>query len=179
MNVTRAPRRRHIALVTALLVALVLALAGCGSSASSSASSASSGTASTTTSTKFAKTKFVLHAGLAFGAFHRYIYKPLQAGDFSQPLQHKATLVKAGIAGLYIVHELKLALADAQADPTLSKLVSPLTDLQSKLSSLVSGIKSGHPDVSGLTSANGAISSISSLASGAGQSIIQQIPAIL
>lgn len=178
MSVTRTQRRRRITLLTALLVALALVLAGCGSSSSSSASS-SGNASSSTSSTKFAKTKFVLHAGLAFGAFHRYIYTPLKAGDFNHPLEHKVTLVKAGLAGALVVHELKLALADAQADPTLSKLVSPLTDLQTKLSDLVSGIKSGHPDVSGLTSANGAISSINSLASSAGQTITQQIPSLL
>jgi hypothetical protein len=38
-----------------------------------------------TSNTKsFAKTKFVLHAGLAFGAFHRYLYKPYQAGTFNK-----------------------------------------------------------------------------------------------
>jgi len=35
-----------------------------------------------------AKTKFVLHAGLAFGAFHRYIYEPFRSGAFTSPLHH-------------------------------------------------------------------------------------------
>lgn len=30
-------------------------------------------------SVPFDKTKFVLHAGLAFGAFHRFIYAPYKA----------------------------------------------------------------------------------------------------
>jgi hypothetical protein len=36
-----------------------------------------------------------LHAGLAFGAFHPYIYKPFRAGWFSQPQAQKRALVKA------------------------------------------------------------------------------------
>ncbi|MEV7908560.1 hypothetical protein AB0P04_43915, partial [Streptomyces anulatus] len=31
---------------------------------------------------RFAKIRFALHAGLALGAFHRYIYKPLRSGGF-------------------------------------------------------------------------------------------------
>ena len=34
-----------------------------------------------------------LHAGLAFGAFHRWIYKPAKAGELSHPLEHKFTTV--------------------------------------------------------------------------------------
>ena len=55
-----------------------------------------------------AKTKFVLHAGLAFGAFHRYILEPYRAGAFRKgaPGRTKA-LVKAGAAGLFAYRELK------------------------------------------------------------------------
>lgn len=106
---------------TLLLVTLALAAAGCGSSSSSNSSSAAAAGTSGSTSTsstpnvgRLPTVKFVLHAGLAFGAFHRYIYKPFKAGDFSGGiLKHKLTLVKAGLAGLFAYHELKLALKDA------------------------------------------------------------------
>ncbi len=75
--------RRHLpGIVAAAAIVLALALAGCGSSASSSASTSTStspGTASS--SVALAKTKFVLHAGLAFGAFHHFIYSPLKAAS--------------------------------------------------------------------------------------------------
>ena len=58
----------------------------------------------------------MLHAGLAFGAFHRWIYKPAKAGDLSHPLEHKLTTVKAALAAAFVYHELKLALADAQVE---------------------------------------------------------------
>jgi hypothetical protein len=121
-------------LVTVCLVALVLAVAGCGSSSSStSAGGSGGGSASSTVTTPnvghLPTAKFVLHAGLAFGAFHRYIYKPFKAGEL-HGFSHKLTIIKAGLAGLFAYHELKLAIKDAQASPILSKLVAPVTCLQ-------------------------------------------------
>ena len=80
-------------------------------------------------------------AGLAFGAFHRWIYTPLKAGELSHPLSHKLTVVKAALAGGFTYHELKLALRAAQADPTLSKLTGPIAALQNKLSGVASGLQ--------------------------------------
>ena len=171
---------RRGAVLICVLAALGIALAGCGSSSSSSSSggaAAASTTSATTSSIGLAKTKFVLHAGLAFGAFHRWIYKPLKAGELQHPLSHKLTTIKAALAVGFIVHELKLALADAQADPTLSKLVAPITAIQSKFSGAVSGIKSGNVDTAGLNSVESAIGSLKSQASSAGQSITEQTPA--
>jgi hypothetical protein len=161
----------------AVLGVQALAGAGCGTSSSSSSPSSAAGTASSTSTTKFAKTKFVLHAGLAFGAFHRWIYKPAKAGTLRHPFEHPLTAAKAALAAAFVYHELKLALADAQADPTLSKLVAPVTALQDKLHALAGSVKSGGAsptDVSGLESA---ISSIKDQAAGAGQTITEQAPA--
>jgi hypothetical protein len=119
----------------------------------------------------------VLHAGLAFGAFHRWIYKPAKAGELSHPLQHKLTTVKAALAAGFVYHEVKLALADAQADPTLSKLVAPITDLQNKFKSLAGSVKSGGASDADVTGLDSAISSIKSQASSAGQTITEQTPA--
>ncbi|MBV9364741.1 MAG: hypothetical protein JOY89_10900 [Solirubrobacterales bacterium] len=180
-----------MALIAVLAVASLLSLASCGSSKSSStaasppatatgtASSASTTAAptSTTSTTKFAKTKFVLHAGLAFGAFHRWIYKPAKAGELTHPLQHKLTTVKAALAAAFVYHELKLALADAQADPTLSKLVAPVTDLQNKIRDLAGSVKSGGASPSDASSLDGLVSSIKDKAAGAGHPISEQTPA--
>jgi hypothetical protein len=177
------------ATLVALLVLAAFVSAGCGSSSSSSsASSTSSGSAASTqsaaTSTrstggvKLAKTKFVIHTGLAFGAFHRYIYKPFKAGTFTggNLTHNKAAVVKAGLAGLFAYHELKIALKDAQANPTLSKLVAPITALQAKLHSVGSGLKSGNVDPSAIESSNGDVTNLSSAASAAGQKITEAIP---
>ena len=76
--------------VAVLLVMVALATAGCGSSSSSTSSSAAGASSSASTSTsstpnvgRLPTAKFVLHAGLAFGAFHHWIYKPFKAGAFS------------------------------------------------------------------------------------------------
>jgi hypothetical protein len=175
-------------IVAVLLVAIALAATGCGSSSSKSSasgaaasptatSSTQAGTSSTTTTTRFAKTKFVLHAGLAFGAFHRWIYKPLKAGELTHPLSHKLTTVKAALAAAFTYHELKQALAAAQGDPTLSHLVAPITALQNKIQGLGSGLKSGHVDSAQIEDANGSIGSIHSSAAAAGQPITEQTPA--
>ena len=119
----------------------------------------------------FAKTKFVLHVGLAFGAFHRYLYKPLRAGVFGKPLSHKAALVKAALATAFIVHELKIANTDAQSSPILTKLVSPLTALHDKVSAMVAGLKAGHYDPAQINSAQSDVASIASQAGAAGAQV--------
>jgi hypothetical protein len=44
----------------------------------------------------------VLHAALAFGAFHRCIYKPFKEGEFrSGAPGRRRTFVKAGLAGAF------------------------------------------------------------------------------
>jgi hypothetical protein len=155
--------KQLIRVSTLLLLVATLALAGCGSSSSSSAAgSGSAGSTSSTPHITFAKTKFLIHAGLAFGAFHRYIYKPFRSGGFTPVLRHKAAIVKAGLAALFAYHEVKLALTDAQASPVLRKLVSPLTALQAKLSSLGGKLKQGQLDGSGINSANSTVNSVGS-----------------
>lgn len=148
------------------LIALALMIGGCGSSGSSASSGG--GSSPPPAHIHFAKTKFVFHAGLAFGAFHRYLYKPLRAGAFSSPLSHKVALVKAALATAFIVHELKIAFADAQSSPTLSKLVSPITAVKDKLASMVAGFKSGHYDPAQINSAQSGVKSIGAQSAGAG-----------
>jgi hypothetical protein len=165
--------------LSVLLVGLLLVgLVACGSSSKSSSQAQGTGTSATQTSgvgkTRFAKTKFVLHTGLAFGAFHRYIYKPFRSGGFSPPLRHKAALVKAGLAAVFAYHEIKIALMDARSSRLLSKLVSPLTALQAKLSSLGASLKRGKLDAGQINSANADVNSASALSAKAGQPIADQ-----
>jgi hypothetical protein len=170
---------RYPVSLVAVVSVLALSVTACGSSKTSATTSAAApaATATTTSTTHLAKTKFVLHAGLAFGAFHRWIYKPAKAGDLSHPLEHKLTTVKAALAAAFAYHELKLALADAQADPTLSKLVAPITDLQNKLHGLAGSVKSGGASPSDVSGLDSTISSIKSQSAAAGQPINEQTPA--
>ncbi len=173
---------RKIALAGMLTLLMAFA-AGCGSSSKSSSSSANgqspatsqSAPSSTTAPTHFAKTKFALHAGLAFGAFHRYIYKPFKQGAFSGGvLHHKAAVVKAALAAAFTYHEVKLALDDARSSRILSTLLSPLLALQTKLSSLRDGFKGGNLDPATIQSANADTTTISAESSRKGQPIQDQ-----
>jgi hypothetical protein len=164
----------------AIIAVLAVSLAGCGSSGSSSSASgagAAAAAGSSTSTTHFAKTKFVLHAGLAFGAFHRWIYKPAKSGELAHPFRHPLVAAKAALAAAFTYHELKLALAAAQADPTLSKLVAPITALQNKLHGVESSVKSGGTSASDASSLDGAVSSIKSQSAADGQPIAEQAPA--
>ena len=69
--------RRAIAV---LLIVSALAIAGCGTKQVTVTGANGQTTTETVKNIHFANTKFVLHMGLAFGAFHRYIYKPLRYG---------------------------------------------------------------------------------------------------
>jgi hypothetical protein len=160
-------------LIVALLVS-VLALGVASSVAMGSTTrQASVGAAegpSLASSCFLAKTKFVLHAGLAFGAFHRYIYKPYKAHAFTGP-DKVETIAKAAVAGAFVYHEVKIALQDAKCSKTLSVVVSPLTALGTGFAGLVAKLKGGSVDGAGLASLGKGVDSIGSLASGSGAPI--------
>jgi hypothetical protein len=167
------------------VVAIALVGAACGSSKHNTTTSAPAATTQATTtpgatgttgSTHFAKTKFALHAGLAFGAFHRWIYKPYKAGVFHHPTQHKAAMVKAGLAAAFAYHEVRLALDDARSSKILSAALAPLLTLQTKLSSLANSFNSGHLDTATIESAKSDSDSISSVGAAAGQPVHQLPP---
>ncbi len=164
----------HIRLVvtTGLVVLMLAFAAGCGSSGSSTTSASSQSNGSTV---HFAKTKFVLHAGLAFGAFHRYIYKTFKEGKFSGGLfHHKLATLKAALAAAFAYHEVKLALEDARHSKILSTILSPLLAFQTKLNQLHDGLRGGNADASTIQSANSDTSTISAGSARAGQPIQDQ-----
>lgn len=163
--------RATVTWLAILLTAVVIA--GCGGGANSG--TAGGGATSSTSTTHLAKTKFVLHAGLAFGAFHRYIYKPYKEGKFSGGLlHHKLTTLKAALAAAFAYHEVKLALQDARASKLLSRALGPLLALQTKLAALATGLKHGSVDTSAITSANAEAGQTSQAGSKAGQPITDQ-----
>jgi len=172
--------------IVAVLLALSLLLTACGGKSSTAtgttsgggssqtqASTAPQGQASTGTAAagtqcpssntkNFAKSRFVLHTGEAFGAFHRYLYKPYKAGSFHKgsPGRLKA-FVKAGAAALFIKRQVRLATEDVKANPTLCKAVAaPLAKVGDTISGAVSKLKGG--DASGITDANTSIDGIKS-----------------
>jgi hypothetical protein len=180
---------RRTLLFLVLLLSSALVMGGCGkstpsqgaappavSTSTSAQSSATSGTQAAATcptanTVPLAKTKFVVHTGLAFGAFHRYLYKPLKAGAFHKgaPGRIKA-FVKAALAAAFIQHEVRLAIADVRASPALCKvLIAPLTALETQVSGAVERLKAG--DTSGVEQLNGVVGSLEGIAARNGVSI--------
>lgn len=182
-------RRALAGLLAAMLVATVLvAYQGRSSAATPSAGVSAAtltaaggsggngvepGTCPAHNTTSFAKTKFLLHSGLAFGAFHRYIYKPFRAGTFSSGGGHVKRLLafgKAGAAGLFIVHEVRLAAQDAQANPTLCRAIAaPLRSFYNHVRNI--GTLLRHGDTSAVTSAEKSLSSATSISGSHGLAI--------
>jgi hypothetical protein len=126
-----------------------------------------SATACPTSNTKsFAKTRFVANAALAGGAFKRYIYTPAKDGKFAKGASGRVTaLIKAAAAGAFVINRLDAAKSDAEANPTLCRLiVTPLQNLKSSITGLVGKSKTGS--LSG-TDVNGASSQLENFRSAA------------
>lgn len=174
---------RPARVLAALVIALMVLVTGCGaktalppgqgpgsSSAESSLPPDPTGSGAdaapidtscpTSNTTPFAKTKFVAHLALGFGAFHRYLYKPFRAGTFSKGAKGRiAAFVKAGLAALFIKREIRLATVDVKANPTLCHAIAaPLGQLGDTLHAAVDKLKGG--DASGITNASTLVSSI-------------------
>jgi putative FmdB family regulatory protein len=87
---------RHPVSPVAAVCVLALAAAGCGSSNwPSSSAAAATASRSTTSTTHLAKTKFALHAGLAFGAFHHLSKLVAPITDLENKLHGLAGSVKS------------------------------------------------------------------------------------
>lgn len=167
-------RIRYSVTVLVAVLALVL-VTSCGGSSSSSSPSANGSTVSASddpeldgtcptdgNSRAFAKTRFALHAGLALGAFHRYIYKPLKNGGFREGAdKRKRTFAKAAIAGVFVVHEVKVANGFAQANPTLCAAGQRLS---TTFSTLTDKLRNGTATEADINSAETAFTGLSQTA---------------
>jgi hypothetical protein len=172
--------KRLLTLVMSLTLVVFLA-AGCKSSSTGAAGSGATATAGASVAptscpseaTGFAKTKFVAHAALGFGAFHRYIYKPYRAGTFRSGAHGRLlAFIKAALAALFIKREVRLASAAAQKSPALCKhIVAPLRTVSETVQAAVTKLKSG--DTSGVGTVESAISQVKSQASSRGASITE------
>jgi hypothetical protein len=183
----RRPGLRWRAATRAVEVILAsTAIVGCGPSpgpeASSAAATGGSSAAATTEeaeagcrqvgSVSFDKTKFVLHAGLAFGAFHHFISQPLQAGALPGP----GPLAKAGPAAVFTAHELKLAKVVAESSPTLCHLAVPFDEAAMGLSGLAAKIKDGSVNPRKVAKLDGKINALQGGAAAGGAPAPDQVP---
>jgi hypothetical protein len=160
-------------LLAVLLVIGLLAGVGCGSKTVTDTSPNGQVTTSTVPDVKFPKTKFLLHSGFAFGAFHRYILNPYQAHKFDKGANgRKRAFVKAGVAGLFGYHELKQARdAALSSDVLRRKVIAPLDTLLAKLKDLAAAMKGGNLNPAALLSAGSALDAFKSASAGAGADI--------
>ena len=174
-------RRARVLLIGIVLVGLV-SVAGCGPTSSSSAAASPSASATAVAvagaacqqvgSVTFDKTKFVLHAGLAFGAFHHFIYKPYKAGS----LHGFGALAKAGLAGLFTVHELKVAKADAESSPTLCHLAAPFDKAGAAITAAISNIKGGKESSQDMENLDNDVNTVQNGAQADGVPAPDQVP---
>jgi hypothetical protein len=169
---TTAVSRRAVRVVTLVLIVGAVALAGCGTKTVSTTNANGQVSTQTVPNVHFAKTKFVLHMGLAFGAIHRYIYKPLRNGALRRGAPGRVkVLLKGAAAAVFAVHELKIARGDALSSNLLRPLANKIDGLGSKLSALVSGLKSGSVSPAAILSSSGAANALGSASSGLGVGI--------
>jgi hypothetical protein len=127
------------------------------------------------------KTRFLLHAGAAYFAFHHWIYKPYKAHAFASGASGRTkAIIKAGIAALFAVHELKKAynIAKSSHSATLHVLVSPISKFMAALQAVGSKFKSNPNSYSdaAVNSLNSDAGSLSSAASKGGTNI-KDVPA--
>ncbi|MEU2714822.1 hypothetical protein [Streptomyces sp. NPDC007205] len=124
---------------------------------------------------KFAKTRFVIDAGLAAGATYQWIVKPWKAGTFKKGAKGRRTaLVKAGLAGAFAYNRLKAARKNAQGDPALAKALAPLGAGIDALKNLPSKLRKGDTDAA--SSFNDVIGNVKHAGASAGAPVKDQVP---
>ena len=109
-------------------------------------------------------------AALAGGAFKRYIYTPAKDGKFAKGASGRVkALVKAGVAGAFVINRLDAAKSAAEANPTLCKLiVAPLENLKSSVTGLISKSKSGNISAGDVSDTSGLLENFRSAATQGG-----------
>jgi len=177
-----AARRRvnaRAGLVALPLAAMLMTAApACSSNTSNSASGGSSPTSSAQ-AVKFAKTRFAANVALAGGAAYQWIYKPFKAGTFKKGAHGRTgALIKGGLAGLFTYNRLHAALNDAKGDPTLSKLVAPLTKSVDDLKAAGSKLRHGDASAADMSSFTNTINQVKGAASKDGVSIKDKVPSL-
>lgn len=117
------------------------------------------------------KTRFLLHVGAAYYAFHHFVWARYKSHQLD--LHHKANLIKAGLALLFAYHELKVAygIATKSNSKLLHALVSPLAAFMDRAQSVGTELKAGHFNPSNLQDVNQAAGTLQSQATSNGLNI--------
>ena len=126
----------------------------------------------------FDKTRFVIHLGIAYFAFHHWVWLPYKAGMYDNGAPHRiSTTVKGGIALLFAVHEVQVAdkIAKTSNDPLLQKLDGALTGLSTQFATIGAKLKAGNFDPKDIEALNGAATGVGAQAA-ADHAIIKDVP---
>jgi hypothetical protein len=124
------------------------------------------------------KTRFVAHLGVAYFCFHHWVLRPYQSGAFGDGAPHRiASLVKAGAAMLFAVHEVKVAdkIAKESNDPLLQKLDAELALLTTQFNLIGTKFKNGNFDPKDIQSLTNSTTALSTHAA-ADNAIIKDVP---
>jgi hypothetical protein len=84
-------------------------------------------------------------------------------------------MVKAAVAGVFVVNRLNAAKVNAQSDPLLCKLtIGPITKLTSSIQGLVGKAKTGRLNPADVAGSSSALDQFKSASSGAGAPVKDQ-----
>jgi hypothetical protein len=122
----------------------------------------------------FDKTRFLLHMGAAFYAFHHFVWARYKSGGFAKGARGRTgNFVKAALALLFAYHEVKVAdgIANSSHSAILHALAAPLNNLLSLFNTDAGKLKQGNYNPSDITNLNKAVNGVGSQASSGGYAI--------
>lgn len=125
------------------------------------------------------KTRFVAHMGLAYYAFHHFVWTAYKKGEFNKGAPHRVTnLVKAALALIFAYHEASVAygIAEKSNSKTLHLLVSPIKAMMNAFHSVAGRWKQGNFQTSDGTSLYNSVSNLTKAAMKSGVGAIPDIP---
>lgn len=129
----------------------------------------------------FDKTRFLLHMGFAFYAFHHFVYARYKSGAFKAGVPHRARYIaEAALALLFTYHELKVSLGIANSSHSAlpHKIVAPLNALVGKANRVAGKLNSGQFNGSDIQSFNSDVDNVGRQAKSIDYTIVDRTVAI-
>lgn len=120
------------------------------------------------------KTRFVAHLGVAYYAFHHWVWQPYKAGGFAKGSAGQVGhLAKAGLALAFAAHEVNVSekIARNSRDPLLQKLDAELVKLQGSFTNIGAKMKNGQFSEADVQALNDATTSIGQTSAAGGRPI--------
>lgn len=155
--------RRVMPLLIPLLCVVALGVAACGVSRKTA-----------THHQAFKTPNFLLHASLAFGAFHEFVFTPAHSGAFSSS---SSAVKNAAHAAAFASNQLKVASGYAKKNPTERALFPALVVLADKMKTLgavILGPTASLPQIEAIAES---LSRVNAAASAGGHHIPDATPA--